>query len=55
MAPPGAAQPAATATHDDSQKVEQLAKELYDGIRDRLKAELRLDRERWGHVTDLAR
>jgi hypothetical protein len=38
-----------------SEQLEELAKGLYDKIRDRLKAELRLDRERWGRVTDLAR
>jgi hypothetical protein len=38
-----------------SAQLEELAKGLYDKIRDRLKAELRLDRERWGRVTDLAR
>ena len=40
---------------EDNEKLEQLAKQLYDKIRDRLKAELRLDRERWGRVTDLSR
>jgi hypothetical protein len=38
-----------------SDQLEELAKGLYDKIRARLKAELRLDRERWGRVTDLAR
>jgi hypothetical protein len=38
-----------------STQLEELAKGLYDTIRDRLKAELRLDRERLGRVTDLAR
>jgi hypothetical protein len=41
--------------HDESEKLHQLAKQLYDSIRDQLKAELRLDRERWGRVTDIAR
>jgi hypothetical protein len=41
--------------HDESEKLHQLAKQLYDSIRDQLKAEFRLDRERWGRVTDLAR
>jgi hypothetical protein len=55
-APPATAPTGApAAAHDDSQKLDQLAKQLYDNIRDRLKAELRLDRERWGRVTDLAR
>jgi hypothetical protein len=36
-------------------QLEELAKGLYDKIRQRLKAELRLDRERYGRVTDLAR
>jgi len=36
-------------------QLEELAKGLYDKIRHRLKAELRLDRERYGRVTDLAR
>jgi hypothetical protein len=38
-----------------SEQLEELAKGLYDKIRDRLKAELRVDRERYGRVTDLAR
>jgi hypothetical protein len=38
-----------------SEQLEELAKGLYDKIRQRLKAELRLDRERYGRVTDLAR
>jgi hypothetical protein len=50
----GATSPPA-ASHEDNEKLEQLAKQLYDKIRERLKAELRLDRERWGRVTDLAR
>lgn len=36
-------------------QLEELAKGLYDKIRHRLKAELRVDRERYGRVTDLAR
>jgi hypothetical protein len=33
--------------------LDELARRLYDRIRSRLKAELRLDRERSGHLTDL--
>ncbi len=54
-AAPTSAPSAGATPHDDNDKLEQLAKQLYDKIRDRLKAELRLDRERWGRVTDLSR
>lgn len=47
---PGAA-PAAAGTAD----LDELAKRLYDRIRVRLKAELRLDRERAGLMTELGR
>jgi hypothetical protein len=52
--PPPPAAPAAggQASHD---QVEELAKQVYDTIRDRLRADLRLDRERAGRITDLAR
>jgi hypothetical protein len=48
-ASPAAAAPAANANLDD------LARRLYDPLAARIKAELRLDRERFGLVTDLAR
>src|SRR5207244_8291471 len=51
---PGAAT-STTTPAVSSDQLEELAKALYDKIRARLKAELRLDRERWGRVTDLAR
>ncbi len=54
-AAPAAPAPAGDASSHDNEKLEQLAKQLYDKIRERLKAELRLDRERWGRVTDLTR
>jgi hypothetical protein len=38
-----------------NEQLELLAKQLYDRIRERLRTELRLDRERWGRVTDLVR
>jgi hypothetical protein len=38
-----------------AEELEELAKQLYDKIRAQLRAELRLDRERYGRVTDLAR
>jgi hypothetical protein len=46
-APAGAAQ--------SNDQVDELAKRVYDTIRQRLKVELRLDRERSGRLTDLAR
>ena len=53
-APPaaGAAPTGAAQTND---QVDELAKRVYDTIRQRLKAELRLDRERSGRLTDLSR
>jgi len=36
-----------------TQELDELARRLYDRIRGRLKAELHLDRERAGLVTDL--
>jgi hypothetical protein len=36
-----------------TEQLEELSRRLYDKIRDRLKAELRIDRERRGRVTDL--
>jgi hypothetical protein len=54
--PPGpAAASDGPAGGQSNEQLEELAKNLYDKIRERLKAELRLDRERWGRVTDLAR
>ena len=47
-AAPGAAAPAAP-------NLDELARKLYDPLAARLKAELRLDRERAGLVTDLRR
>jgi hypothetical protein len=47
--------PAGAPAHGEGQNVDRLAKQIYEHIRDQLKAELRLDRERWGRVTDLAR
>lgn len=38
-----------------SEQLEMLAKQLYDRIRERFRSELRLDRERWGRLTDLVR
>lgn len=38
----------------DRGQLDSLADDLYDKIRDRLKSELRVDRERRGRVTDLA-
>jgi hypothetical protein len=35
--------------------LDEMAKKLYDKIRDRMRAELRVDRERFGRVTDLGR
>jgi hypothetical protein len=35
--------------------VEELAKRVYDRVSERLKSELRLDRERSGRLTDLSR
>lgn len=55
VAPAGSATELGGAVHDDNEQLEKLAKKLYDKIRDGLKAELRLDRERWGRITDLAR
>lgn len=45
--------PAGGAQSND--QVDELAKRVYDTIRQRLKAELRLDRERSGRLTDLSR
>jgi hypothetical protein len=55
--PAAAAAPAAGGAPggQTNEQLEELAKNLYDKIRERLKAELRLDRERWGRITDLAR
>jgi hypothetical protein len=39
----------------DIEHVEELAKRVYDRISERLKSELRLDRERSGRLTDLSR
>lgn len=36
-----------------TEQLDELARRLYDKIRDRLRAELRIDRERRGRVTDL--
>jgi hypothetical protein len=33
--------------------VDELVRRLYDPLSARIKAELRLDRERWGQLTDL--
>lgn len=44
----------ATSAHDHGD-VEELAKRVYDRISERLKSELRLDRERSGRLTDLSR
>jgi hypothetical protein len=38
-----------------NEQLEELAKHLYDKIRERLKIELRLDRERSGRLTDMSR
>jgi len=51
----GGAPGISTAHPIPADQLDDLAKGLYDTIRDRLKAELRLDRERVGRVTDLAR
>ena len=56
-ASPGAGAGAGTAPSGGGQsneQLEQLAKNLYDKLRERLKVELRLDRERSGRLTDLA-
>lgn len=52
-APSTGAAPAGGAQTND--QVDELAKRVYDTIRQRLKAELRLDRERSGRLTDLSR
>jgi hypothetical protein len=39
----------------NSQNLDELARRLYDPLAARLKAELRLDRERFGLITDLRR
>jgi hypothetical protein len=57
VARPGAAQgaPAAagSAAPNPQAELDELARRLYPSLRDRLKAELRLDRERAGRITDL--
>ena len=55
-APGGGAGPGAGAAPggQSNEQLEQLAKNLYDKIRERLKVELRLDRERSGRLTDLS-
>lgn len=50
--PAGGAAPGAG---DKPAELDELAKKLYERIRTRLKAELRLDRERAGLLTDLGR
>ena len=52
---PAAPSPAGGAGAQTDEQLEELARNLYDKIRGRLKAELRLDRERSGRVVDLAR
>ena len=52
LTPPGGSGPGAAATPE---QLDELARRLYDKIRYRLKAELRLDRERAGLLTDLRR
>jgi hypothetical protein len=58
-APPATASPTVTApappTTAGTPNLEDLARRLYDPLAARLKAELRLDRERFGLVTDLHR
>ena len=62
-APPPAAAPAApvaggpapAGAAQTNDQVDELAKRVYDTVRQRLKAELRLDRERSGRLTDLSR
>lgn len=50
----GGSGPAAVDTRSiTTEQLDELARRLYDRIRDRLKAELRIDRERRGRVTDL--
>jgi hypothetical protein len=59
MPPETAAEPAAPAADRrptaPPADLDELARKLYDRIRTRLKAELRLDRERAGLLTDLPR
>jgi hypothetical protein len=54
-APGAAGASTSTVAAVSSEQLDELAKGLYDKIRARLKAELRLDRERCGRVSDLAR
>ena len=51
---PALPSPAAAGAGLDNEQLDQLAKQLWDRVRERLRAELRLDRERSGRVTDLA-